>query len=66
MTVMFDYSPDQAKAWLQDHAVSIWGRLLAQDPTGSGNGEIDTWYAYYLYRGMQQTVINFVTNKSAT
>ena len=69
MTVAFDYTPDQAKAWLQDHAIAILGRLLAQDPVPispthpTPTGEIDIWYAYYLVRGEQQTVINFYTSK---
>lgn len=46
-------SGDDLNAWLQDHALALWGRPL--NPTS----EIPVWAAYYANRGAEQTVINF-------
>ena len=50
---------DQAKAWLQDHAIAMWGRLL---DVGTEN---TTWLSYLNNRGYEQTVISLF-NGAAT
>jgi hypothetical protein len=50
-------SGDDLNAWLQDHAIAIFGRAL--NPAL----EVPTWGAYFAYRGAEQTVLNFWTQK---
>lgn len=51
-------TPDEDAAWLQDHAIPIFGRPL--NPAS----EVPTWAAYLAFRGKQQTILNFWSEKA--
>ena len=50
---------DELNAWLQDHSIAIFGRVL--NPIS----EIPTWGAYAVLRGYQQTILNFWDQKGS-